>query len=153
MQVRKPSTDMPESNPVHVSLEAALQLEKMKRGLRNDAPALQTLANLLRAPSLGFSGDGISMLADERSFTILKNSLRQVSPNMKSVDHAQLQTLFTSFFSKLLQGVADGNKDQIELAKRFCLAFNDAVLARQMSDIYARRERADARYLRHESLS
>lgn len=41
---------------------------------------------------------------------------------------------------------------KIEEAKRFCLAFNAGILARQMSEVYARRERSDARTVSDDAL-
>jgi hypothetical protein len=153
----EPSSDTPpelqELNPVDTSMDAALQLEEMKQGRRQDAPALHRLVELLREPSRGFSGqDGISMLADVRSFTIFKESLRQISPKVKAADYNQLQAMITELLAELERGVAERNAQKISQAKQFCLALNTGLLAKQMSEIYARRERSDARYISHESV-
>jgi hypothetical protein len=142
-----------ESSPADVSMEAALQLEELKQGRRPDAPALHSLFDLLRKPSQGFSGEGISMLADLRAFTIFKESLGQVWPKVKMPDHDKLTQFFGEFLAELERGVADRDKHKIEQAKQFCLAFNTSLLAKHMSDIFARRERSDARYISHESVS
>jgi hypothetical protein len=151
------SSDTPseaqEINPVDMSMDAALELEEMKQGLREDAPALHCLVELLRKPSRGFSGqEGISMLADVRSFTMFRESLGQVSPKVKAANYDQLPTVISDFLSELERGVIEGNTQKVNLAKQFCLAFNTSLLAKQMSDIYARRERSDARYISHESV-
>jgi hypothetical protein len=147
------SSEFQELSPVDASMDAALELEEMKQGRRQDAPALHRLVELLRKPSRGFSGqDGISMLADVRSFAIFKESLRQVSPTVKAADYDQLQTAIIKFLAELERGVAERNTQKLTQAKQFCLALNTGLLAKQMSDIYARRERSDARYISHESV-
>jgi len=56
------------------------------------------------------------------------------------------------YLKDLEAGVAARNKEKIEEAKRFCLAFNANLVAKQMTEIYARREGADSRYVSHESV-
>jgi hypothetical protein len=80
--------ELQDINPVDMSMDAALELEQMKQGARDDAPALHRLLELLRTPSRGFSGqEGISMLADMRSFTMFRESLGQVSPKIKAANY------------------------------------------------------------------
>jgi hypothetical protein len=152
METTTDQLEVLELSPADVSMEAALQLEELKQGRRPEAPALHSLFDLLRKPSQGFSGQGISMLADVRAFTIFKESLGQVWPKAKTADHDQLTKFASEFLAELERGVADHNKDKIDQAKQFCLAFNTSLLAKHMSDIYARRERSDARYIGHESV-
>ena len=152
----QPSSEAPteatELNPVDASMEAALELEEMKQGRRADAPALQYLIDLLRKPSVGFAGEGISMLADMRSFTMFKEFLGQVAPKVQAANSSQLPKVIDNFLSDLQNGVSAGNSEKITLAKRFCLVFNNSLLAKHMSDIYARREHSDARYISHDHL-
>jgi|HubBroStandDraft_4_1064222.scaffolds.fasta_scaffold14022_1 hypothetical protein len=146
------SPEVKEYNPIDVSLEASLQLEEMKQGRRDDAPALFCLVDLLRKPRRGFSGQGISMLADIRSFTIFKESLGQVSPKIRTAEHEQLPEIISDFLVELERGVKERNKQKVMLAKQFCLLFNTSLLGREMSELYERRERSDARYISHESV-
>ena len=53
------------------------------------------------------------------------------------------------YLKDLEDGVNSGNKEKIEDAKTL-LAFNANLVAKQMAEIYARRERADLRYVAHE---
>jgi hypothetical protein len=139
-------------NPLDASMEAALELEEMRQDLRSSSPALVRLVELLRNPSPGFAGgDGISMLADVRSFALFK-SLSHLSPRLKASDHEQMQKKVGVFLAEILKGVSEKNKEKILLAKKFCLALNTNLLAKQTADIYARRERSDARYIANESL-
>jgi hypothetical protein len=146
-----PPVEPQEHNPVDMSMDAALELEQLKQGHRKDAPALHCLIDLLRKPARGFSGqEGISMLADMRSFTILRESLRQASPKVKAVNYDQLPAVLNTFLSELDRGVIDRDMQKVSQAKQFCLALNAGLLAKQMRDIYARRESSDARYISHE---
>jgi hypothetical protein len=147
------TAELQDINPVDTSMDAALELEEMKQGGRDDAPALHRLIELLRTPSRGFSGqDGISMLADMRSFTMLRESLRQVRPKLRATNYDKLPEVINNFLSELERGVSERNAPMVAQAKQFCLALNTSLLAKQMSDIYTRRERADARYISNESL-
>jgi hypothetical protein len=140
-------------NPLDMSMDAALELEELKQGGRDDAPALHHLIELLRTPSRGFSGEeGISMLADMRSFTMFRESLGQVWPKLRATNYDKLPQVISDFLSELERGVHERNDLMVARAEQFCLALNTSLLAKQMSDIYTRRERADARYISHESL-
>jgi hypothetical protein len=152
METSRAQSELTESSPIDVSMEAALELEELKQGHRGDAPAFHHLIELLRKPSRGFSGEGISMLADVRSFTIFKESLGPVSSKVRTASYDQLPSAVSDFLSELERGVKERNTQRLNQAKQFCLVFNTHLLAKQMSDIYARRERSDARYISHESL-
>jgi hypothetical protein len=147
------SDGLQELNPVDVSMEAALELGELKQGgIRDDAPAFRCFVELLRTPSRGFKGEGISMLADVRSFRLFKESLGQLSPKLTANDHKQLFEVMNSFLADIELGVKNRDEKKIKLAMQFCLAFNSSLLGTQMNDIYARRERSDARYITNESV-
>jgi len=97
-------------NPIDVSMEAALELEEMKQGHRDDAPALSCLVDLLRRPRRGYSGEGISMLADVRSLTMFKESLGQVAPKIRTAEHDKLPQVISDFLSELEHGVKERNE-------------------------------------------
>jgi hypothetical protein len=137
-------------NPVDLSAEAALELEEFRQGERPDVPALGSLFAFLRTPGPAFTGDGVSMLADVRSYALLRDSLGAVPKKSTSFD--EFRKLADEYFKDLEAGVAARNKERIEEAKRFCLAFSANLVAKQMTEIYARRERADSRYVSHESI-
>ena len=82
------------SNPIDTSIEAALELEELKEGIREDVPALAALFKLLRTPLPAFeTGEtGISMLADIRSYTLFKDSLGQLQPKLKAIDFREFRT-------------------------------------------------------------
>jgi hypothetical protein len=135
-------------NPIDLSAEAALELEELRQGDRPDVPALTCLFAFLRTPGPAFTGDGISMLADVRSYAVLRDSLGTVSRKSTSFD--EFKKVVEEYFRELEAGVAARNKERIDEAKRFCLAFSANLVAKQMTEIYARRERADSRYVSHE---
>jgi hypothetical protein len=142
------------SDPIDVSIEAAVELDELKGNLREDAPALGTLFKLLRTTGPAFEGrPGVSMLADIRAFALFRDSLRQLKPKIKVSDYRELQSVLEPFFEELETGVRSRKLEKIDLAKQFCLAINANLVARQMSEIYARRERSDSRYVSHESSS
>lgn len=143
------------NSPIDISLEAALELDELKQGFREDAPALRSLFDLLRTPAPAFdsSENGISMLADVRSYALFKESLGQVRPKLKVGDFRELKTVMETYLSDLERGVSDRDQEKIEEAKRFCAIFNTSLLARQMTEIYSRRERSDSRYVSHEFAS
>src|ERR1700730_12579705 len=143
--------DLP--NPIDTSVEAALQLEELKQGVRHDVPALVALFKLLSTPAPAFEKgeNGICMLADVRSYTLFKDSLKQVQPKLNAADFQQFKTVIENYLEDLRRGVAARELDKIEEAKRFCLAFNTNLVARKMNEIYSRRERSDSRYVSNES--
>jgi len=139
------------ANPVDLSAEAILELEELKQHVRSDAPMFEALLNFLRTPVPAFQGKGISMLDDIRSYTLLRDSVNPES--RKAKDLAEFSKVLRRYFEEAETGVKAGNKTWIDEAKRFCLAFNANLLAKQMNEIYGRRERSDSRYINHESLS
>ena len=136
-----------DTNPVDLSAEAALELEELRQGERSDVPALGNLFTFLRTPGPAFKGDSVSMLADVRSYALLRNSVGTAPKRSTSFDDFQKQV--NKYFQELEAGVAARNEEKIEEAKRFCLAFNSNLLAKQMTEIYGRRERANSRYMSH----
>jgi hypothetical protein len=93
------------------------------------------------------------MLADIRAFALFRDSLRQLKPKIKVSDYRELESVLEQFFNELESGVRAHKPDKIDMAKKFCLAINSNLVARQMSEIYTRRERSDSRYVSHESSS
>ena len=147
------------TNPTDLSMEAILELAELKEGLGATAPSLDKLIELLRSPTPSFAGTtGASMLADVRSYAILRDSLNEADPKFRTrnravrelLDHKEVQQLLESFFEMLQQGIAARDDKWIEVGRRFCSAINSNFLSRQMNDIYSRRERSDARYIGHE---
>lgn len=141
------------SNPIDISVDAALELEELREGLRDDAPALDALFSLLRTPAPAFQeGErGLSMLADVRSYALFRDSLGQVQPKLRAGDFRQFNLVIEKYLGELERGVAARNPDKIDEAKRFCLAFNNNLIAKQMNEIHSRRERSDSRYISNES--
>jgi len=142
------------SNPIDISVEAALELEELRQEIRKDVPALAALFNLLRSPgpaAFEAGESGVCMLSDVRSYSLFKDSLGQVQPRLKVPDFRQFKTVMEKYLIDLEHGVKAGDPDKIIEAKRFCLALNANFIARQMSEIYSRRERSDSRYISHES--
>src|ERR1700730_16536749 len=140
------------TNPLDVSIEAAVELDEVKQGIRKDVPALHALFELLRTPVPAFEGQqSVSMLADIRSYALFRDSLGQVNPKLTFSSHHELKSVIEQLFEELERGIAAGDHDKIEDAKRFCLAINNNLVTKQMQVIYARRERSDSRYISHES--
>lgn len=138
-------------NPIDLSAEAALQLEEFKQDVRPDVPALRDLFAYLRTPGPAYAEESISMLGDVRSYALLRDSLGSTSKRPSGF--GEFRKSVEIYLKDLEAGVAAGNEDKVKEAKRFCLSFNANLVAKQMSEIYARRERADSRYVDHESLS
>jgi len=146
----------PLSNPVDLSVEAALELEELSQKIRNDAPALAAFFDLLRspAPAAFNTGErGICMLGDVRSYSLLKESLGQVQPRLKQSGFREFRTLIEQYLKDLEKGVAAGDARMIDEAKQLCLVLNASLISRQMNELNSRRERSDSRYLSHESAS
>jgi hypothetical protein len=135
-------------NVIDLSSEAALELEELRQGVRGDVPALENLFAFLRTPAPAFVGESVSMLADVRSYVLFRDSVGSLPRKSRTFDEFRL--LVDMYLKDLEDGVNSGNKEKIEDAKRFCLAFNANLVAKQMAEIYARRERADSRYVAHE---
>lgn len=126
------------SSPADLSLEAALELEELKQGVRNDVPALSALFRLIRTPLPTFSGkQSIRMIADVRAYPLLRDS-----SGISHVGSAEeFENRIEIYLNELEDGVTRGDLIKIDAAKKFCLAFNRYVLARDMGEFYTRRER------------
>ncbi len=146
------SDDVEFMTPADLSMEAALELEEAKQGLRSDAPSLTALFEFLRTPVPGFSGGpSVSMLNDMRAYPLLRDSLDK-RIDRKKIDYTKFEEFLMNYFCSLEEGVKSLDRKKIEEAKHFCLAFNTRILARQMSEVYGRRERSDARTVSDDSL-
>jgi hypothetical protein len=126
------------SSPADLSLEAAIELEELKQGIRNDVPSLSALFHLIRTPLPTFSGkESIRMMADVRAYPLLRDS-----SGIGDVRNAgEFEKRIEIYLNDLESGVNTGDLIKIDNAKKFCLAFNRYVLARDMGEFYARRER------------
>jgi hypothetical protein len=124
-------------NPVDLSLKAALQLEELRRGDRKEAPALIDLLKLIRTPAQSYGGEGVSMLDDRRAYTLLRDT---VKPSLSAKTHQEFSRRVDEYLSTLEAGVLALNADVIADAKRFCLALNRQLLAKQLNEIYDRYE-------------
>jgi hypothetical protein len=133
-----------ESGPIDLSVDAALELEEYKRGLRSDVPALKALFHFIRTPARAFVGESVSLLADVRAYPLLRDSLGDHSKK-RPTDFGEFRKWVDSYLSELELGVSKRVEKQIEEAKRFCLSLNTHLLARQMNELYTRRERSEAR--------
>jgi len=132
-------------SPVDTSIEAALELEELRQGFRDDAPAFARFFELIRRPSPAFAGNGVRMFSDVQHY--FKASVGKT----KRYSGENLKTLVEQFLSDLERGVAQRNAEKISEAKKLCLAINQSLLARRMDDIFSRRESSDSRYINHES--
>jgi hypothetical protein len=144
------------ANPIDLSAEAALELEELKQNVRSDAPAMRELFDLLRTPSRAPSFNGnssISMLADIRSYAVLRDALPAQRSVKSNKNRQEFIDAVMNYLKELEVGVADRNKAKLDEAKRFCVALNENLLAKRMQEIYLRRERADSRYVSHDSIS
>ena len=141
-------------NPIDLSAEAVLELEEFEQHERSDVPAMRKLFDLLRTPSPApsFKGNSsISMLADIRSYAVLRDALPQRSPKTNT-SRQEFTEVVERYLKDLEVGVAGGNKAKLDEAKRFCLALNENLLSKRMQEVYLRRERADSRYVSHDSV-
>lgn len=139
-------------SPVDLSVEAALELEELKQQLRNDAPALLALLRFIRTPGPAFSGKSVSLLDDVRAYPLLRDSVGDRTKK-RPANFDAFKKWIESYLIDLEAGVRKRDSRKIEEAKRFCLSLNTHLLARQMNEIYNRRERAEARNFDHEPLS
>ncbi len=121
-------------SPKELSLDAALQLEALVQGKRNDAPKFDYLIQLLKEPRVTRSGRStVSMLTDVRSAPLLQKAIPQGS--------LERPELVVQFFETLLRGVAGKDPKQIRLAKRFCLALNELLLTKEYDTLVERQPR------------
>jgi hypothetical protein len=142
------------TSPTDISIEAVVELAEMQSKLREDAPALDKLFSVLKEPSRSFHDtSGVSMLADVRSYAMFRDSLNQVDPDvLRGHGYKEFVGVMEKYFETISAGVKRRDPEWIAIAKRFCSAINSGFLAKQMSDLYTRRERSDARYIGHESV-
>jgi hypothetical protein len=138
-------------NPTDLSVEAALELEELKQGIRSDAPALTALFHYIRTPAPAFEGQSVSMLDDIRAYALLRDSL-DGPKKTRAASFPEFRQLIERYLTDLERGVANNQQQEIDEAKRFCLSLNSQMVAKQMNELYSRRERADARNFDHESL-
>jgi hypothetical protein len=139
-------------SPVDLSVEAALELEEFKQGQREDVPSLLALFRFIRTPTPAFIGKSISFLDDVRAYPLLRDSLGDRTKK-RPTNFDAFKKWVESYLIDLEVGVQKREVKKIEEAKRFCLSLNTHMLARQMNDIYSRRERSEARNFDHERLS
>jgi len=143
-------------NPIDLSAEAVLELEEFKQNERVDVPAMRQLFARLRTPTPAptFNGNSsISMLADIRSCAVLRDALPKSKRSTKgNMGLREFREAVEQYLKDLEVGVAGGDKRKLDEAKRFCLALNENLLTKRMQEIYARRERADSRYVSHDSV-
>jgi hypothetical protein len=132
------------ANPIDLSVDAALELEEYKQGLRPDVPALKALFKFIRTPAHAFVGESVSLLADVRAYPLLRDSLGERSKK-RPTNFGEFRKWFEDYLFDLENGVAKHAMEKIEEAKRFCLSLNTHLLARQMNELQARRERTEAR--------
>ncbi len=141
-------------NAIDTSAEAALELEELKLGLRDEVPAFHLLFKLIQTPvpSPEFEGrSSMSMLADLRSYALLRDSVGNAGA--KSTSYVEMRDIVERYLAEIECGVSARQPDKIEEAKRFCISFNGRLLANELSEIYDRREYADSRYMTDASLS
>jgi hypothetical protein len=127
------------SNPADLSLEAALELEEVKQHIRVDSPALSALLHFIRTPLPAFNGESISMLADARAYPLLRDSIHIES------GARDFRKIIEQYLNDLEDGVARADLKKIDEAKRFCIALNTQILAKDMGEFFARREGQDSR--------
>jgi hypothetical protein len=140
------------ANPTDLSIDAALELEEFKQHARQDVPALRALFHLIQTPGPAFDKQSISMLDDVRAYAIFRDSVGGPSKT-KSADRGEFKKFITRYLADLEAGVAKRDEKKIDEAKRFCISFNTYLIAKQMNEVYTRRERADARNFDHEPVS
>ncbi|WP_442753337.1 hypothetical protein ACNHKD_09995 [Methylocystis sp. JAN1] len=137
-------------SPIDLSIEAALELEEMRQKVRSDAPALIALFKYIRTPSTAFQGEGVSMLADIRAYSLLRES---AAMRKKPHTFVEFKKYLEDYLLDLERGVEQAESKKVEEAKRFCLALNKAAVAKKMGDLYARRECRNGSSIFDESIS
>ena len=142
-------------NPIDLSAEAVLELEELRQGQRQSAPAMNRLFDFLRTPpssTPSFNGrDSVSMLADVRAYAVVRDALPPRQLKTSAFNRAEFVATVEKYLSDLEEGVGAGSKTKLEEAKRFCLALNENLLLKRTHEIYLRRERADSRYVSHDA--
>jgi hypothetical protein len=144
--------DTPMTNPIDLSADAFLELEELRQRQRTDAPAFLALCQYMQTPSPTFQGrESISMLADARSFPVLRDSMGSSRKDFRTL--AEFRDVISNYLSDLKIGVETKNNSKIDEAKRFALALNESMISKEMNKIYQRRERSDLRYVKNELVS
>jgi hypothetical protein len=141
------------ATPMELSADAALELEELDQGKRVDAPALDALFQFLRTPvsAVTFAGHGgLSMLADIRAYTILRDSIGRSPPRVGR--RSEFEKLIAEYLIELEAGVHEKKSVKIQEAKRFCLSLSENLLSKRMADVYHRRERVDSRYISYDDI-
>lgn len=141
-------------SPLDLSSEAILQLEELRQGMRGDTPALHSLLHFIKTPVQAptFAGtNGVSMLADVRSYPLLRDSLAPTK-RRPAGDHVEFREWFSNYLSEIERGVNDRREDMIEEAKRFCAAFSDNLVSKEMNRVFQRRNPHESRYIADESV-
>jgi len=138
------------ANPIDLSIEAAIELEELKQGLRPRAPALEAFFDSIRTPGPAFEGKSLRMLDDVRAYTVFRDSLGAGARPAHTLK--EFRDFIETYLSKLETGVSKGVQKDIEEAKRFCLSFNTQLMAKKMTELYDRRERDESRTFDHESI-
>src|SRR5271156_804192 len=85
--------------------EAALELEELRQGFREDAPALNQLVEAMLTPAPAYNGESVSMLADVRSYALLRDSLD--SPKQKKeINFQNFADIMARYLKDLQIGVS-----------------------------------------------
>lgn len=129
---------------IELSAEAALELAEMRKGVRPDAPAFGKLSNALRKPAKAYRGNAVSMLADVRSWPMLRGA---VEGQVTIKQPQELVSAVERLLTQLETAINDKDYKLIDGAKTFCLALNRGLVTREMAEIHSRRERSDSRYI------
>ena len=137
--------------PIDLSSEAVLELEELKQGIRDDAPALYSLFEFLKTPAPAFNGqNSVSMLGDVRAHALFRESLSD--PKITGAKLSEFTRAVEKYLAELEAGVKAKNRAKIDSAKRFCLLLSENLISREIEDLYQRRESGDSRYIYHESI-
>jgi hypothetical protein len=107
----------------------------------------KALFSFIRTPARAFSGKSVSLLADVRAYPLLRDSLGDHSKK-RPTNFDEFRKWVDSYLTDLEVGVSKRAEKKIEEAKRFCLSLNTHMLARQMNELYTRRERSESRPVR-----
>jgi hypothetical protein len=146
--------DIEPVNAIDLTAEAILQIEELRQHVRADAPALAELLAFLRtpAPSPAFLGhESISMLADVRSYAILRDSLSP-KERPRTSDFREFRDFIEKYLRRLETGVTARKPDLMEEAKTFFMALNENLLSKRLSDIYRHRERVNSQHVGHDNI-
>ena len=135
--------------PSALSAEALLELEEMTAGVREDAPTLDLLVECLRTPekSVIFEGHGsISMLEDARSYTVLRDAMG-INNFPKPADFSGIKKIIDAYLQEVRDGVHRRDRSIINEAKKFCMVLGEGLLAKQMREVYDRKDRSEPKYV------